>query len=125
MRTNTTRRIAIGASTVLAVSLLLGSPASARYRGWFCSAESANRVNYTWEDGNATTTLYYNNHCRRKVNITLNFITIPGKLVSKCWRTPAVKGHKVWNFRDLNDIEKGCRKDAGRRAASAGARLSS
>jgi len=109
MRTHwTTRRIATGAGTVLATSLLLGSPASAHYRGYFCSAESANRVNFTWEDGNATTTLYYNNHCRRKFNVTLNFITIPGNVVSKCFRTPAAKGHKVWNFRDLNDIAKGC-----------------
>lgn len=108
MRAYTTRRMAIGASTLLVASLLLGSPASARYRGFFCSAHSADRTNYTWTDGTATTTVYYNNHCGRRFNVTLNFITIPGNVVSKCWRTPARKSHKVWNYSDLNDIAKGC-----------------
>jgi len=101
-------RIAIGAGTVLAATILLSSPASAYYTGYFCSAQSARRANYTWGDGTATTTVYYNNHCRRRFNVTLYFITIPGKIVSRCWRTPTGKSHKVWNYSDLNDIQKGC-----------------
>ncbi|CAN7250635.1 hypothetical protein LJR220_001044 [Bradyrhizobium sp. LjRoot220] len=108
MRINTTRRTAIAASTVIAASLLQGSPASAYYEGFFCSEQSSRRANYTWGDGTIRTKVYYNNHCRRRVKVTLNFITIPGNVVSKCWRTPAGKGSKVWNFQDLNDIQRGC-----------------
>jgi hypothetical protein len=104
----TTRLMAIGASTALAASLLLVSPASARYRGYFCSAESINRANYTWADGTFTTKVYYNNHCGRKFKVRLNFITKTGQVVSKCWRTPAGKSYRVWPYSDLNDMDKGC-----------------
>ncbi|MGL3106663.1 hypothetical protein [Bradyrhizobium sp. BR 1432] len=108
MHAHWTPRLATGASIVLATSLLSGSPASAYYAGFFCSEQSAKRANYTWADGSATTTVYYNNHCGRRVNVTLNFITVIGKVVSKCWRTPAGKSHKVWGYSDLNDIAGGC-----------------
>jgi hypothetical protein len=105
----TIQRMAIGAGTVLAASLLLNSPASAKNTaGWFCSAESAHRSNYTWADGTATTTVYYNNHCGHDFNVTLHFITLTGEIVNKCWRTPTGKSHKVWDYSDLNDISKGC-----------------
>jgi hypothetical protein len=105
-----TPRLAIGAGTVLAASFLFGSPASAYVAQFSCAPHPppSTQANYSWADGTATTTVYYNNHCSHKVDVTLHFITTTGSIVNKCWHTPAGKNHKVWNYRDLNDITKGC-----------------
>ncbi|WP_433444267.1 hypothetical protein [Nonomuraea sp. CA-141351] len=38
-----------------------------------CIRPSGKRTNYSWEDGNTSTTVYFNNHCTHRVYATLHF----------------------------------------------------
>jgi hypothetical protein len=73
-----------------------------------CSSRPGNdaKANYSWGKGIQTTRVYYNNHCSKRMTVTLTFISNPGTR-RECWRTPRGKGDKLFTA-GLTGIRKGC-----------------
>lgn len=113
MRGKSINRTTAGMSILIAAAgaLMLGAttPAGAVERKKIdCSGrpETGAKANYSWNNGIQTARVYYNNHCSKRMMVTLTFISNPGSR-RECWRTPRGKGDKLFTF-GLTSIRKGC-----------------
>lgn len=77
-----------------------------------CTAPKGNKVNYSWEKGANSATVYFNNHCSHKVNGKLAIAQADGAWRYDCLGTNGgTKGKKKFHVgagEDLKKITRGC-----------------
>lgn len=112
-----THQTAAGIGALVAASVLplsLATPAHAEQGASLsCSSPSGNKSNYSWENGNISTTVYFNNHCSHKVNAQLRiFDSEIGGAYYECLSTNGgTKGKKKFNIGatgSITKITRGC-----------------
>ena len=70
-----------------------------------CKTPKGSKINISWGDGNVSTTVYYNNHCKQKRAIVLQFVRENGTRFDKCFVAPArTKGHKKIGYAMPNKV---------------------
>ncbi|GII90092.1 hypothetical protein [Sinosporangium siamense] len=73
-----------------------------------CSSPRGKRANYSWGNGNTSTTIYFNNHCSHKVSVTITFQSYMAP-IRKCMTVnPKTQGKKKWQFGKVLRFAKGC-----------------
>lgn len=107
------RALALTASLTLVLALSPVSSAAAdvgaqvNRESIACDKPSGKDVNFSWENGIVTTTLYYNNHCSQNqpVTVKLKEAVVP----SVCLVTEAgTKTSVRYNASAITSVTKGC-----------------
>ncbi|GAA1579583.1 hypothetical protein GCM10009678_72870 [Actinomadura kijaniata] len=60
-----------------------------------CKTPRGKKINISWGDGNVTTTVYYNNHCKQTRGIKLQFVKQNGEIKNVCKNAKARKKDKL------------------------------
>ena len=67
-----------------------------------CTLPQGNLANYSYSNGIATTTIYYNNHCSSAI-----YVTVHDTGGNDCWLTPTGKSSKIYKPA-VTGITEGC-----------------
>ncbi|MFC7329010.1 hypothetical protein [Marinactinospora rubrisoli] len=72
-------------------------------RSFECGGGSTDRLNFSWNNGNTSTRIYYNNHCNGVRYVTV-VIDGPAGTRNECWRVPQGKGSKLFSKALLESV---------------------